>query len=82
MNDLNLFERMILRREAMQFLKKYWPTIAATLGGVIPFLMPSILAYVQTHPHTAVGVLLAAVVAAYHATAPKDQPVNSSDQKA
>lgn len=57
----------------MQFLKKYWPTITAALGGVIPFLMPSILEYVKLHPHTTVGVLLAAAVAAYHATAPKDQ---------
>lgn len=57
----------------MQFLKKYWPTITAALGAVIPFLMPSLLAYVQAHPHTAVGVLLAAVVAAYHSSAPKDQ---------
>jgi len=57
----------------MQFLKKYWPTITAALGGVLPFLLPSILVYVQAHPHTALGVLLAAVVAAYHASAPKDQ---------
>lgn len=62
----------------MNFLKKYWPTIAATLGGVIPFLIPSILAYVSAHPHTTVGVLLAAFVAAYHATAPKDQSANNS----
>lgn len=57
----------------MNFLKKYWPTIAAALGAAIPFLMPSLLAYVQVHPHTAIGVLLAAVIAAYHSTAPKDQ---------
>ena len=62
----------------MNFLKKYWPTIAATLGGVIPFLIPSILAYVSAHPHTTVGVLLAAFIAAYHATAPKDQSANNS----
>lgn len=63
----------------MQFLKKYWPTITAALGGVIPFLMPSILEYVKLHPHTTVGVLLAAAVAAYHATAPKDQSGSGSD---
>lgn len=63
----------------MQFLKKYWPSITAALGGALPFLMPSLLTYVQAHPHTAVGVLLAAVIAAYHATAPKDQ---SPDTKA
>ena len=73
MEDLNLIERMILRREAMNFFKKYWPTIAAGLGTAIPFLMPSLLTYVSAHPHTAVGVLLAAFVAAYHSTAPKNQ---------
>lgn len=57
----------------MNWLKSHWPTIAAALGGVLPFLLPSILAYVSAHPHTTVGVLLAAVVAAYNATAPKDQ---------
>lgn len=57
----------------MQYLKKYWPTIAAAGGAAIPFLMPSLLAYVQAHPHTALGVLLGCVIAAYHSTAPKDQ---------
>ena len=62
----------------MSFLKKYWPTIVAALGGVIPFLMPSILAYVQAHPHTTIGVLLACVIAAYHATAPQNQGTSNS----
>lgn len=66
----------------MNFLKKYWPTITAALGGVLPFLLPSLLAYVQAHPHTTIGVLLAAVIAAYHATAPKDQSSSSSLLKA
>jgi hypothetical protein len=57
----------------MDFLKKYWPTIVAAVGAAVPFLMPSLLAYVSAHPHTAVGVLLAAFIAAYHSTAPKDQ---------
>lgn len=57
----------------MQFLKKYWPTITAATGAMIPFLMPSLLEYVKAHPHTTVGVLLAALIAAYHATAPKDK---------
>lgn len=57
----------------MNFFKKYWPTITAALGVAIPFLMPSLLAYVSAHPHTATGVLLGAFVAAYHSTAPKDQ---------
>lgn len=64
----------------MNFLKKYWPTIAAALGAAVPFLMPSLLSYVQLHPHTAVGVLLAAVIAAYHATAPKDKDPDAAAQ--
>lgn len=72
MPDLNPIERLILRREAMKFLKAHWPTIMAALGGVLPFLMPSLLAYVQAHPHTTVGVLLGAVILAYNSTAPKD----------
>lgn len=57
----------------MSFLKKYWPTMAAAGGAAIPFLMPSLLAYVAAHPHTTVGVLLGCVIAAYHSTAPQDQ---------
>ena len=57
----------------MNQFKKYLPTILAASGAVIPFLMPSLLAYVSAHPHTTVGVLLAAFIAAYHSTAPKDQ---------
>lgn len=57
----------------MKFLQKYWPTISAGAAAVLPFLMPSILAYISAHPHSTVGVLLAALVAAYHARAPKDQ---------
>jgi hypothetical protein len=57
----------------MNFLKKYWPTLAAGAGTLVPFLMPSLLAYVAAHPHTAVGVLCGCVIAAYHSTAPKNQ---------
>lgn len=57
----------------MQFLKKYWPTLSAGAAAAVPFLMPSILAYIAAHPHTTVAILLGAVVTAYHSTAPKDQ---------
>ena len=57
----------------MQFLKKYWPTIMSVAGGVVTFAMPSLVAYVSTHPKTAVGVLLSAVIAAYHSSSPADQ---------
>ena len=60
----------------MDFLKKYWPTISAFAGGVLTFLLPSLTAAASAHPKTAVGVLCACVIAAYHAKAPKDQKEN------
>jgi hypothetical protein len=72
MSDLNPIERVILRKEVMNLLKKYWPTISAALGGVITFALPSVTAYIAAHPKSAVGVLLSCIVAAYHSTAPKD----------
>jgi len=57
----------------MQFLKKYWPTITAASGAALPFLLPSLKAYIAANPHTALGVLCACVIAAYHAKAPQDQ---------
>lgn len=71
-DDLNLLQRIILRREFMNWLKLHWPSIAAFGGAVIPFLLPSLLTYVAAHPHTTIGVLLGCVVAAYNSTAPKD----------
>jgi uncharacterized membrane protein len=71
--DLNLIQRIILRREAMNALKKYWPTISAVAGGAVAFLLPSITTYVTLHPKSTVGVLLGCVIAAYHSTAPKQQ---------
>lgn len=57
----------------MNYLKKYWPTISAVAGGAITFLLPSLMAYVAAHPKSTVGVLLGCVIAAYHASAPKDK---------
>lgn len=71
--DLNIVQRVILRKEAMNFLKKYWPTISAVAGTAITFLLPSIQAEVVKHPKSAVGVLLGCVVAAFHSTAPSDK---------
>jgi len=59
----------------MNFLKKYWPTISAFAGAVITFLLPSITTFISAHPKSTAGVLLAAVVAAYHSTAPKDSAI-------
>lgn len=55
----------------MKQFAKYLPTILAAAGAAIPFLMPSLLAYVSANPHTTVGVLLAAFIAAYHSPAPQ-----------
>ena len=52
----------------------HWSTYAGLVGGVVSFLTPSINAYVAAHPHAVAGVLLGAVVTAYHMSAPKDQP--------
>jgi hypothetical protein len=70
---MNFVEREILRREAMKFLKKYWPTIMSVGGAAVTFLLPAIQVYAATHPKTIVGVLLGAVITAYHSSAPKDQ---------
>jgi hypothetical protein len=56
----------------MSFLKKYWPTISSVAGVAVSFLLPSISTFTSGHPKSVVSVLLGAVVAAYHATAPKD----------
>ena len=57
----------------MNYVKKYLPHAGATVTAALVFLLPALDAYVSAHPKTTVGVLLSAVIAAYHATAPKDQ---------
>jgi hypothetical protein len=74
-DNLNVFERIILRREAMKYFQSlfsHWSTYAGVFGAIIAFLTPSINAYIAAHPNATAGVLLAAVLAAYHASAPKD----------
>lgn len=60
----------------MDFLKKYWPTIASLAGGLLTFLLPSLTTEAAAHPKTAIGILCACVIAAYHAQAPRDQKDN------
>lgn len=55
------------------WLKKYWPTISSVAGLAITFLMPSFDHYAASHEKTALGILLTAVIAAYHSTAPQHQ---------
>lgn len=50
----------------MNWLKAHWPTVVSAVGFAIPFLLPSLNAYVAAHPHSAVGVLLSALVAAWY----------------
>lgn len=60
----------------MQYFQKlftHWSSYAAAASGVIAFLTPSINAYIGSHPHATAAVLLGAALAAYHASAPKDQ---------
>lgn len=72
-DDLNPIERTILRREAMKQFVKYLPTLGATGLAVLHFLLPSLQAFVSANPKTVVGVLLAAVIAAYHSPSPTQQ---------
>jgi hypothetical protein len=72
-NTINPIERMILRRVAMSFIKKHYGTIAGIAGPLFIFLVPSLHAYEASHPHTTLGVIIAALVTSYNLTAPKDK---------
>lgn len=67
---MNLFERLLVRREAMKFLKAHWPAITAAIGGLLPIILPGLAAIAQANPKTTVGVLCGAIVAAYYANSP------------
>jgi hypothetical protein len=71
--QLNLIERIILRREAMKQFAKYLPTLGALGLGVVHFLLPSLQAYGAQHEKTLVGVLIAALIAAYHLPSPNSK---------
>lgn len=70
---MNVFERMILKEETLKFLKAHWPSIVAVLGGTLPLLIPGFAAIAAANPKSTIGILCAAILAAYNATAPKDQ---------
>lgn len=57
----------------MAFLKKHWGTIAGIAGPLLAFELPSLRAYGQSHPHTMLGVIIAALVGLYNSSAPKDK---------
>jgi hypothetical protein len=56
----------------MEHLKKFWASYGALFAGVAYFLIPSVQAYAASHTGSTVATLLAAVLVAFHSTAPKD----------
>ena len=60
-------------QSVVDHLKKYYVTHATLITALVYFLMPSLQNYVAAHPNTAVGSLMAAVLYAFHASAPKDK---------
>jgi hypothetical protein len=57
----------------MKQFAKYLPSLGVAGLAVLHFLTPSLQAYAAANPKTVVGVLLAAVIAAYHAPSPNQQ---------
>jgi hypothetical protein len=70
---MNWIERKALRHYMIPHLKKFWATYGTLLGGAFYYLMPGLQAIAAAHPKTAIGVLLGAVIAAFHAEAPKSK---------
>ena len=58
----------------MNWLKSHWPAIGSVVAAVLPFELPSLKAFIAANPHSTLGVLLAAVVAAYYAQSPLKKP--------
>jgi hypothetical protein len=75
---MNVFERMLLRKETMNYLKAHWGTISAVGGGLIAFLMPSLQMYAAAHPKEAIGLVVGCVITAYNLSAPKDKLTKGS----
>ena len=70
---MNFFEREILRRETMKYLKAHWGTISAVLGGALTFCLPGLQAVAAAHPKSTISVIIGALVSAYNLSAPKDK---------
>lgn len=66
MSDLNWFERLILRREEMKFIRAHWAVILSILTFAGSFLYPSLDAYAKANPHTALGLILATLIGAFY----------------
>lgn len=76
--DLNLPERIAERSFVNKFLKAHWPAISTMGGAAFYFLLPSIQAYINSHPKTAVGVLLTCIVGAFYKQSPFNQGANGN----
>lgn len=70
---MNWLERKILKEETMKWLKAHWPMVGSTIAAILPFLIPSLQAYIAANPKSTVAVLFSAVIAAYYANSPKQQ---------
>jgi len=57
----------------MKQFAKYLPTLGAVGLGIVHFLLPSLQAYETAHEKTLVGVLIAALIAAYHLPSPNSK---------
>jgi len=57
----------------MKQFAKYLPTLGAVGLGIVHFLLPSLQAYETAHEKTLVGVLIAALIAAYHLPSPNSR---------
>ena len=74
-NPAKAIEIAIERKIIMNFLKKYWGTIAAIAVPLIGFLEPSIHLYISQNPHAFVALVMGALLTLYHSSAPKDKKV-------
>lgn len=70
---MNFAERYFLKEETMKFFKTHWPTVVAVLGGTLPLIIPGLSGIAAANPKSTLGILCAAIVAAYNVTAPKDK---------
>jgi hypothetical protein len=71
--DLGPIQRYEERRFVNSLITKYWPHLSVAGVAVLAFLVPSINQYVSQHSNTALGVLLATILAAYHMTPPSQK---------
>lgn len=63
LQNISWAKRLILRKVAMDFIKKHWGTIAAIGGTVAQFVdWNQVASFEHAHQFTAVGVILAVLL--------------------